>query len=301
MEEIDISKLSSAVLARMKKGQPVRIREGSDMKLMVSMPTLKKMSRAFAKGKTITHKLSQAELEANAQMKGRGIFSDRYDKFLGKVKDATGIDAKKYSNKAFEYINPALKTGVSSLLTAGATALGTAQPELIPYLPGGVVAGSYLANDVIDNPRSYGLGLYASGRGMYDSEGTFHPSPNQINRFNYNKMKQKGEGLYAQRNMKGRGTKLLDQKFTGNDVVKFFRDDIPNAIQGKGRKIPQTAGGGQRRRNNPPVEIGGLGRGGTLVSPFAQHPALQSQPYSVNFQWATTLPEKYSTFHNGLH
>ena len=41
----------------------------------------------FAKGKTITHKLSQAELEANAQMKGGGIFSDRYDKFLGKVKD----------------------------------------------------------------------------------------------------------------------------------------------------------------------------------------------------------------------
>jgi hypothetical protein len=43
----------------------------------------------------------------------------------------------------------------------------------------------------------------------------------------------------------------------------------------------------------------GVGAGGNLIGRFIPH-ALQSQPYSANFQWAVTLPPQYHRFNNSV-
>ena len=100
--------------------------------------------------------------------------------------------------------------------------------------------------------------------------------------------------------MKGRGKKVLDQKFSMNEAIDFFTEDLPNAISGKGRRVPSNFGGGQLQRNVPKDELASVGLGGTLLSRMEQHPAMRSQPYSEHFRWGSTLPVKYQQFSNGL-
>lgn len=325
MEEIGISKLSPAVLGRIRKGSPVRIKGGDDMKLLVDKKSSRKIQNAFSKGKTITKKLSQEELEANArEIKGAGIFGDRFDRYLKKLGDKTGFSLKKHAYKLGDTIKPAVKAGIATALTAGATALtpflAETAPNAIPYLPAVVAGTTKIASDFLDKPSDFGVGsglyagkgLYASklrgsglyagvkgsgvtaeGGGFYDAEGTYHPNKALTTRHNFNKMKKK--------EIKGTGKKLLDQKFSVKEAIDFFKEDLPNAIQGKGRKVARNFGGGQIRRNIPKEEEGGsVGLGGTLLHSSEQHPALRSQPYSVHFQWGSTLPPRFQTFNNGL-
>jgi hypothetical protein len=331
MEEIGISKLSPAVLGRIRKGSPVRIKGGDDMKLLVDKKSSRKIQNAFSKGKAITKKLSQEELEANArEIKGAGIFGDRFDRYLKKLGDKTGFNLKKHAYKLGDTIKPAVKAGIATALTAGATALtpilAESAPNVIPYLPAVVAGTTKIASDFLDKPSDFGVGsglyagsgiyagkgLYASklrgsglyagvrgsgvtaeGGGFYDAEGTYHPNKAQTTRHNFNKMKKK--------EIKGTGKKLLDQKFSIKEAIDFFKEDLPNAIQGRGRKVPRNFGGGQIRRNIPKEEEGGsVGLGGTLLHSSEQHPALRSQPYSVHFAWGSTLPPRFQTFNNGL-
>ena len=138
-----------------------------------------------------------------------------------------------------------------------------------------------------------GAGLYATGRGFYSPEGTFHPNQaishmNVTHRHNFNKHRDMhnsiGNGLYAQTKMKGGGKK---------DILK-------TPAMKKARKILNPFGGGQLQRNVPDNEIASIGLGGDLLSKFEQHPAMRSQPYSVNFAWSSTLPTWYQQFSNGL-
>ena len=330
MEEINISKLASGVLNRLAKGQPIRLKGGDDMKILVDKSAIDKIRKAFMKGKGISKSFNEKEVQANLEMKGSGVFGKRFNKFLDRLGDKSGFRLKKYAYQVGDVLKPAVKAGIASALTAGATAIGTAAPVTAPYLPAAVAAGSYAANRFLDKPSDFGVGsglyaqgsgLYAQGGGFYDSEGNYHGNKMMKNRFNFNKI-TRGEGLYAQQQqqMKGRGGKsivdrwltgddtiqgrgknILDQSFTVRDAIKFVKKDIPDAIAGKGvRTIRQPFGGGQLQRNVPKNEYASVGLGGTLLHRSEQHPALRSQPYSVNFQWGSTLPKAYQQFNNGL-
>ena len=312
MEEISISKLSPKVLSRLEKNLPIRIKKGSDSKLVVDKKEAKKIMRSFIKGKGVTKAFSDKEIEDNALIGGKGIFGKRFDKFLERL----GI--KKAAYKIGDVLKPAAKVAVATALTAGATALAPLMAEtpaagLIPALPAAVAAGTKVASDFLDKPSDFGMGsglyagtgLYATGRGFYSPEGTYHPNTALTHRHNFNRHRDmhnslKGNGLYAQTKIRGGGKPLLDQSFTPKEAIKFFTEDIPNAVKGKGVKIPKNFGGGQLQRNVPDNEIASVGLGGDLLSKFEQHPAMRSQPYSVNFAWSNTLPKYYQQFSNGL-
>jgi hypothetical protein len=304
MEEINISKLTPRVLSRLAKGLPVKLKDGNDVKVIVDKAEGKKILKSFMKGKGMTKAFTKREIEANTKMGGKGIFGERFDKFLSRL----GI--KKAAYKIGDVLKPAVKGAVASALTAGAAAAAPLMAEtpaagLIPALPAAVVAGTKLASDFLDKPSDYGVGsgIYAQGGGHYDADGTYHPNKALTSRHNFNKHRAlgKGEGLYAQPKAKGRGKKLLDQSFTPKEAIKFFKEDIPNALQGKGRKMPPNFTGGALKRNiSHEHELASVGIGGTLLSNFEQHPAQRSQPWSQNFRWSNTFPKYYQQFSNGL-
>ena len=314
MEEISVSKLSPSVLKRLAEGLPVKIKQGV-IKMLVDKSSRNKIKKSFMKGKGLLKKFNMKEIEENLKMEGKGIFGDRFDKFLTRLGNKTGFNLKKHAYQLGDVLKPAVKAGIVTALTAGATAvtpfLAESAPSLIPALPAGVLATSALANKFLDKPKDFGVGsglyagsgIYASGRGFYDTEGQFHPNKRLTNSHNYDKnrqMKNSGSGLYASTTMKGRGKKVLDQKFSMNEAIDFFTEDLPNAIQGKGRRVNSNFGGGQLQRNVPKNEFASVGLGGTLLSRMEQHPAMRSQPYSEHFRWGSTLPVKYQQFSNGL-
>ena len=321
MEEISVSKLTPSVLKRLADGLPVKLKQGV-IKLIVDKSSKKKMESSFMKGKGLLKKFNIKEIEENLKLKGSGIFGDRFDKFLTRLGNKTGFNLKKHAYQLGDALKPAVKAGIASALTAGATAatpfLAESAPGLIPALPAAVIATSAIANKFLDKPKDFGVGsglysqgeglyagsgIYASGGGFYDSLGQFHPNKKLTNSHNYDKMKHmvnSGGGLYSSTPMKGRGKKILDQKFSVNEAIDFFKEDLPNAIQGKGRKINSNFGGGQLQRNVPKNELASVGLGGTLLSRMEQHPAMRSQPYSEHFRWSSTLPKKYQQFNNGL-
>jgi len=331
MEEISISKLSPSVLKRLAKGLPIRLQDGQDVKLIVDKSALKKLKNSFMKGKGITKTFNEREIKENLKMEGKGIFGDRFDKWLDRMGDKTGFRLKKYAYKLGDVMKPVVKTGIAAALTAGAAAATPILAEspaagLIPALPAAVAAGSYAANEFLDKPSAFGVGsglyaqgkglyaqgeglyagsgIYATGKGFYDPNGNYHPNRKMLHRHNFNIERNKkvgGSGLYASTNrIKGRGKKLLDQTFTANEAIDFFKKDLPDAIQGKGRKIQSNFGGGQLQRNIPKNENASIGLGGTLLSKREQHPAMVSQPWRERFAWSSTLPVKYQQFHNGL-
>lgn len=329
MEEISISKLSPSVLKRLAKGLPVRLQGGQDVKLIVDKSAIKKLKNSFMKGKGVRKAFNEKEIKENIKMEGRGIFGDRFDKFLDRLGDKSGFRLKKYAYKLGDAIKPVVKAGIATALTAGATALVPLMAEspvagLIPALPGAVAGASYVANEFLDNPSSFGVGsglyaqgkglyaqgeglyagsgIYATGKGFYNANGIYHPNQKMLHRHNFNIERNKkvgGSGLYAS-TIKGRGKKLLDQTFSANEAIDFFKKDLPDAIQGKGRKVQSNFGGGQLQRNVPKNENASIGLGGTLLSKREQHPAMVSQPWRERFAWSSTLPVKYQQFHNGL-
>jgi hypothetical protein len=232
------------------------------------------------KGKGITKKLSQPELVANAEMKenatmeGKGIFGKKFDKFLKRLGKKAGFNVKKTVYQVGDMIKPyakkAIKTGLNTLATVAEPIL----PEgVAPVLVEGI---SKKADAFLDKPSDFGVGsgLYATGGGHYDADGTYHPNKFLTHRHNFNKHRDLkiGSGLYSQ---------------------------TPR-VKGKGRKMPPNFVGGELRRNIPKNELASVGLGGTLLSNYEQHPAQVSQPWSQRFQWGSTLPPYYQQFSNGL-
>ncbi len=118
MEEIGVSKLSPSVLNRLAEGLPVKIKQGV-IKMLVDKTSSNKIKKSFMKGKGILRKFNMKEIEENLNMKGEGIFGDRFDKFLSRLGNKTGFNFKKYAYKLGDVLKPAVKAGIATALTAG--------------------------------------------------------------------------------------------------------------------------------------------------------------------------------------
>ena len=88
MKQIDIS-VSPVQLRKLRKGIKVRVKppmEGMGVYNLVVEPSrYDELSRTFRRGLGKEVALSSAELDANRQMGGEGIFGKAFDKFLGKI------------------------------------------------------------------------------------------------------------------------------------------------------------------------------------------------------------------------
>jgi hypothetical protein len=139
---IPIKTLSAKQMTSMRKGRGVRCIRApcpdDEMNIMVDPMNIKKITKAFIKGKGVTIKLSPEELNCNkTEMKGEGIFGRFGDKILDK------LGVKKIAYKVGDIAKPFLKSALSKAAIAVPTALG--QPELIPAsMIAANVAGKYL-------------------------------------------------------------------------------------------------------------------------------------------------------------
>jgi len=288
---------SPTQLSKLKRGRSVRVKHGSGFNLLVHPETYSIITRAFAKGKGAEIALSPPELEANAHISngtpvavqnpqhpqaggevapavvGAGIFGDVGDKYLKKA----GI--KKLAYTAGDYIKPVAKAGIGAALTAGGVALATAAPELIPAIPLGVAGGTMLASDYLDHPQRY--------TGKSGVKGKKHNSlPEQ------HAQAQLTESL---NNQLGTNMDYMRQAGLANAVSQQQQANLNASSIGS----RFTGDGLHRHQHMRQHAI--VGRGGGMVGSSASYvpPALESQPFSANYQFQHFFPPAYQSLMHG--
>jgi hypothetical protein len=285
---------SPAQLSKLRRGQPVRVKQGTGFNLLVHPSTYNIVARAFSKGKGAEIALSPPELQANAQassgtpvaiqnpnhpqaggetaptISGSGIFGDVGDKYLKKA----GIKDMAY--RMGDYAKPLVKAGIGTALTAGGVALGAVQPELIPGIPFAVAGGTALASDFLDHPQRY---LGKSG-----------VKGNQLN----NMAQQHAHAQMTEQlnNQLGTNYDYLRQAGLANAVAHKSQADM-NASSIASR---MSSGEGLRRHSHM-REHAITGRGGGMIGSSSSFvpPALESQPFSANFQFQHFFPPQYQS------
>ena len=264
------------------KGHKVRVKgamDGEGVCLIVHPDRYDTMTRTFNRGKGMEMALTPEELQANVEaiphMGGSGI----YDNVKSFLKKHPGL---------IHMGKPLLKTGIAGALGAAGTALSVAQPELIPLIAPGVAGMIAGAHSYLDKP------MHQSNVG-----GSKAPSASSL-------LGQVAQNhLYEQMNNHlGTQYGALGAANLGNAVAHKERATMANdghshasSVTGFGLYGGSGLYAG-KRGGMIGREIGSVGRGGSLIS-HSVPPALQSQPFSANFQFQHTLPPAYQKFSKG--
>jgi hypothetical protein len=296
--------VSPKQISKLRNGRMVRIKKpmsGEGVCMVVRPENYSIISRTFDRNKGMDFALSPEEILANQEIaptiEGEGIFGKKFDKLLKKA----GI--KKIAYKVGDVVKPLVKETIDKGLEMGGMYFG------LP--PGATAPLSALAGDYLDNPGDYqgkrkgkpSVGAMASriardaalgeinsrlgtNMGSFDRAGVEDAllgqfqqmvaqrqaqlqsqAPSSFDRFS--SMQEtgltQGDGLYL--GVGGRGV-IGDVKRLGNQIS---------------RKFSRT--GGQ------------IGVNAGMVRSLP--PALQSQPFSANFQFSRTLPPSYQKFSSG--
>jgi hypothetical protein len=282
---------SPTQLRKLRKGDAVRIRKGTGFNLIVHPTTYHRVSRAFNSNKGVEVKLSPQEIQSNTEvspeqhtelantqnpddgsvMAGKGIFGKKGDRLMKKW----GI--KKAMYQLGDDFKPMVKAGLSTALTAGSTALGASNPELLPYLiPGTMMAQGYM-DDYLDNPDKYqGKSGRKHGRKMVHQ--AKHAGRQAINDY----MNKEYGGNYDYLSKSGR------ESAVSNALSAKIAEEKQKHLQMYGYGL----GCGIKERHSS------IGRGAGMVSYMP--PALVSQPLSANFQFQHFLPPQYQKYNEGM-
>lgn len=308
MYKLDID-ASPKQLSKLRNGHSVRIKKGTGCCLIVSPETYKIASRAFDKGKPKQLKLSPSEIDMNRrfssltpaemdmlgeskdeldmglrevvskEMLGKGIFGKRFDRMAERV---LGKEKKEKLYKLSEHLKEPAKMLAKTGLTAGATALGAANPALIPLLAPGVAGASSLISDYIDNPDKYqemfGSGITAPRHGRMVDKASHMLLVDKLNKElgkNYDYMGRAG----------------MEQAISNKLRANLEKDSID------ARKAMMPASFDKSDVKQPPSrlpsglkEVGIVGRGaGMMGAPQA----VASQPFTANYQMKNMLPPVY--------
>jgi hypothetical protein len=308
MSIVEIS-ASPKQLSKLRNGHRVRIRpamEGKGVCVVVDPSNYDLITRTFSRNKGLEISLSPQEIVANqdasGEMEGKGIFGKKFDRGLRKL---IGKKAQRELYGTAREFLPLAQAGLTAGLGAAGTALGVAQPELIPFIPAGVAGLSALGSNYLANPSSYQsnaggsrakLARDLAGRALQDR------ALQEINA-------QTGANLGA-----------LDRASIEQALVNKARAELnKTAVQQKARLDTQYgsdfgawgsglyAGGttgyglglglGLGIRPRMSRSGGAIGLNGGMVSGLP--PALRSQPFSSNFQFQHTLPPAYQRFSKG--
>lgn len=289
---------SPAQISKLRRGQPVRIKHGTGFNLLVHPETYQRVSRAFRAGKGTEIALSPPELQANAQsssgvpvaiqnpehpqagtgevaptVAGSGIFGQTGDKYLKKA----GIRNMAY--KAGDYIKPAVKAGGAYGLNAMGAALATVQPELAPFIPAGSAAASMALNDYLDHPSRYqghsGLkGHRANSLPAQSAQAQLSQDMNNQLGTNFDYMRQAGlSNAVAHQMSSDMNASSVGQRYMGGDGLHGRHHMRQHSIVGRG--------------------------GGMIQSSAYVPPAMESQPFSANFQFQHFFPPQFQHMIHG--
>lgn len=326
---------SQPQLSKLRNGRKVRIKpamEGKGFCMIVKPAQYNHIARAFGKGKGVELSLTPEELLANAQggaeMSGQGIFGKKFDKWLKK----TGIKKAVYAvgdvlkkpvmgavDQLAEYA-PGLAAGA---LSAAALAIG--QPQLVPFA---VAAGTKLGNIVgkkaagevkgyIDNPDQYRQKKFGEKKEGHTSNAggttgaTAVYNPSGVNEMadlmgsNVGYMQRAGTGAMDYLQLQALADQARQRQMSApTGIDQPNRGHITSNMQGNRGSMRWVGGTGEglyagkqdgrgfRAGSGFRASGGQLGQKGAAVLP----PAMQSQPYSANFQFQHTLPPAYQKF-----
>lgn len=296
--KVSLAEPSPRVLGKMKKGHKVRIVKGEGFDLFVKPENYDHITRCFVKGKGLHFALSPEEIAHNH---GQGVF-----KKIGKAFKKVGKALKPVGHVLInEVAKLAPKLGESALT---GLALAAGQPELIPLAQvvgkvGGRELGKLAAKEAhkgID--KSYGR------RGNPPpSRSPAVPIINELTGQNSGVLDQANMGTYlanasladlegaivAKRKSQAIAPPVLD--WSGAKSLAQYTDAVPTG-QGLYAGAHRGVGRGLHRRR----EAASVGIHGNLLG-HGLPPALQSQPFSANFQFASRLPPAYAAIQKSGH
>jgi hypothetical protein len=309
---ISIEKPTKRVLGKLRKGGRVRIMSGTGMNVIVQADRYNPITKSFNKGKAYTLELSPAEIEANMnppedapQMEGQGIFDDLIKYVAVPVAKSVAKEGVKRAVKYAPEIGATL--GASAL---SGLALLAGQPELVP------IAGAYGSQLGRAGGKALGkVGQKEANKRIdkyeYRSKSNAPPSrrpdatANQrvvntasspvamsnLSQYLASMTNEDIEMELARR--RGGGYSTPFDTSGGSQVLSQYTDPVGQGLGGglyaqgggRGRGIRQTA--------NRLLEKASIGIHGNLLG-HGLPPALQSQPYSSNFQMASRLPPAFA-------
>lgn len=294
-------KASPKQLSKLRNGHKVRISppiEGEGFNLIVDPSKFNTISRAFEKSKGVEIQLSPEEIMANKSlspeehqkikaenqsMAGQGIFGKKFDRFVRKV---IGKKAKDVLYRgADRFVKPVLKTGLDivgnnapELLQAGLSGLAVASgnPELVPIAG---MLGKQLGSKISTKQTNI-------AKRFLDKPKSNVGGP--INKI-------------APRTLSGQveQNKLLESanKDLGTNMGYMGQAGVDNLLANEmtaSNDVKRVLGRGFKR------EVSSVGRHSGFVGAQTHlPPALQSQPFSANFQFQHFLPPAYQKFSKG--
>lgn len=291
-------KVSPKQMSKLRNGHKVRVKppmEGEGVCLIVHPENYSLLSRTFSKNKGAEISLTPDELvankEASSQMEGNGIFGKKFDRGLRKL---IGKKAQRELYGVAEQFLPLAQAGLTAGLTTGATALGAVQPELIPFLPAGVAGLSALGSDYLANPSKYQGGKsstlakeYAKDLALQKLNQQLGTNMGNLSTASLNKaVADKASAEMSKLAIQARQQALLDPTSTA------YSNATLDGIFGSGLYAGGGLYAGKMRKSG-----GAVGLNAGMVRPLP--PALQSQPFSANFQFQSTLPPAYQRFSKG--
>lgn len=298
-------KVSPKQMSKLRNGHKVRVKppeiEGEGICLIVHPENYQLLSRTFRKGKGAEISLTPDELVSNKevapQIEGQGIFGKKFDRGVRKL---IGKKAQKALYGTARDFLPLAQTGLTAGLTAAGTALGAVQPELIPFIAPGVASLSALGSDYLANPSYYqGRGKASSLAKEYAKDLALQKLNSELgtNMGNISTSSiQKAVADKASAELAKLQAEARQQALMYQDPSVAFSNSSLDGIIGNGLGTGLGTGlyvGRQRMSKSG----GAIGLNGGFMRTLP--PALQSQPFSANFHFQSTLPPAYQKFSKG--
>jgi len=273
MKSISIALPGPRVLGKMRRGHSVRIAQGEGVKVIVHPHKYNHVTRSFAKNKGATLQLSGEELAANSRMGGEGIFGQFGDRALKAIGNKLGVGGDRLKDAAYK-VGDYLKPKVKEAISRGGDQLKTRFKNYKNLAEPAVDFAVGKAHRFLDKPHEFGVG----GTGLLDD----------INHYT-------GQTLGNLRDST-MGNALANASLAQLQaaVVNARHRGFGGRGLGAGLMVPKNNVRARRR------EVGSIGIAGNLLSGPYLPPALVSQPYSVNYQFAKTLPPAYQKFNNSI-
>jgi hypothetical protein len=299
MENVLHIKASKNQLSKLRKGHNVRLSpemEGKGIDLIVHPEAYNLAKKSFMKGKGIQMKLSPKEISLNQEftkkMKGKGIFGKSFDKTLDKY----GLKEGAY--KIGDAIKPAVQAGILGALMSGATALSATElvasgglgAGAVPAIYSGAGTLGYLATDYLDNPSKYQKKSNAGGPKDLTSASTLagqmakQEALNQLSLQTGEKYNTVGNANLAS------AVANKDKSALTNAVVSGITNSIAPPPSSAPVDTRALYGFGFKKREMSSIR----GQGTFVGSNYSIPQALQSQPFSANFQFSKTLPPAFA-------
>lgn len=308
---------SQRQLANLRKGRKVRVKHGTGFNLIVKPENYALMTRSFGRARAVDIALDEEELEANQKLSeglddvegrplegeleglegitGQGIFGHRFDKFVEK---SIGKKNKQELYETAKMYKVPIQGAMNAAIATGAAALTAVQPELAPFIaPGAYAAGAYLTN-YIDHPSEYqGEKNHKKMKGLAKNlvEAKIDNELNNRYGTNYGYMNRAGlDKMYSDQVTAGLSEAGFKQKYDDHLDESFpWLRQRSSGMYGSGfREGIQDGQYFHRERAHQPVRMYGRGMPMRQREIYDNVPALQSQPYSANFQFQYTLPHQ---------